>query len=92
MITLYRRAQDPTGSAIQAELEELVVAHEVEIAPHALDAFAGVPSLPAIVDGERVISGDDALRAYLDELVAWMGEWRKYQADACYIDDEGEVC
>lgn len=92
MITLVRRAKDPAGAEIQTALEELVVAHTVEIVPAAPDAAAGVTTLPAIVDGERTICGDEALHAYLDELAAWMRDWRKYQSDTCYIDEDGETC
>jgi glutaredoxin len=49
-------------------------------------------ALPIVVDGERVISGQTALRDYLAELAAEMEQWRKFQTDACYIDDKGKTC
>ena len=84
MIVLYRTQDDARGAEVQAALERLVVAHRVELVDGATSA-APVRALPAIVEGERTISGDDDLDAYLDELAAWMHEWRKYQSDSCYV-------
>ena len=92
MIVLHRNREDGKGLQIQAALEDLVVAHRVEVVSSAAEASAAVATLPAIVDNGRTIVGDSALDAYLDELAAWMGEWRKFQSDSCYIDDDGEVC
>jgi hypothetical protein len=92
VIILYRTENDAKGDEIQAALEELVVAHRVEIVPNGAPAPVSVEALPAVVDGERVVSGQEALDAYLHELAAWMAEWRKYQSDVCYVDDDGNVC
>ena len=48
--------------------------------------------MPVVMDGDRVISGQHALRDYLVELTREMEQWRKFQTDACYIDDEGKTC
>lgn len=90
MITLYREKGSAPGAALELALRELVVAHEVaDAAPGALPA--GIPRLPAIVDGDRLVYGE-ALPGYLAELERELTEWRKYQVDACYINEEGEVC
>jgi len=90
MIVLYRQKGSAPGAALELALRDLVVAHEVaEATPDALPE--GIPHLPAIVDGDRLVYGE-ALPGYLAELERELTEWRKYQVDACYVDDEGEVC
>lgn len=90
MIVLYRETGSAPGAALELALKDLVVAHEVvevqEDAPP-----AGIPRLPAILDGDRLVYGK-ALPDYLAELERELAEWRKYQVDACYVDDDGEVC
>ena len=94
MIELYRLADSHPGDAIEAALREMVVAYkrivvEPEQAP--ADLPAGT-TLPAIRHDERLISGQTALVAYLSELEQFVADWRRFQSDACYIDEDGEVC
>lgn len=92
MIRLYRRPASPEGERIQAALRDLVVAHQVvTVAPGEPSPLNGA-SLPAIVDGDQVISGQEALAAYLSELTELTERWRRYQSDVCYLDDDGNVC
>jgi len=92
MIELVRTPDSAAGAAIQAKLAELVVAHRVLTVdadhPSPLD---GTP-LPAVIDDGRVISGTAALESYLAELSKEIERWRRFQVDACYIDDDGTVC
>lgn len=92
MIELIRSADSAQGAAIQAKLAELVIAHRVVTvdADHP-SPINGTP-LPAIVDDGRVISGKAELEAYLGELGKEIERWRRFQMDACYIDDDGTVC
>lgn len=71
---------------IEETLDDLVVAWRLRERP------AGDTSgLPAIVEsGHRY--GPDELDAYLIDLRRTLEQWRKFQADACYIDDDGSVC
>ena len=94
MIKLYRLANSQPGDALEAALRDLVVAYELivvepEQEPAALPA--GTP-LPAIQHDERLISGQTALAAFLTELEQFVADWRRFQSDACYVDDDGEVC
>ncbi len=93
MIVLYRQEKSAEGTALELALRELVAAHRVELVrpEHPLPAPLDGKRLPAIVDGERVVYGD-ALPGYLAELAHELAEWRKYQVDACYVDDDGETC
>ena len=100
MITLYRKAGCAACDDVQQALRELVVAHQtVDVTlerPAALDEILSKRELPVIVDGEQVVSGDAALRDYLAALAHEMEQWRKFQVDACYIDDKiddkGKTC
>lgn len=94
MIELYRHATCEPCAGIEAALRQMVAAHQVIVvgvdrpAPRAV---AG-KSLPVIVDGERVVSGEAELAAYLEGLDKELARWRKFQMDACYIGEDGDGC
>jgi glutaredoxin len=96
MITLYRAEQCDACDEVQQTLRELVVAHQVvdvrKERPTALAELLADKNLPVIADGDKVVSGEPALHDYLAELTSEMEQWRKYQTDACYIDDKGKTC
>ncbi len=92
MIELIRTRDSAEGAAVEDKLRELVVAHRVTTVESGQPSPLNGTPLPAIVDEDRIISGQDALQAYLAELSAEIEEWRRYQVDACYIDDNGEIC
>lgn len=96
MITLYRVAECDACDEVQETLRDLVVAHEVvdveKEQPTELDNVLAEKNFPVIADGDQLVSGDAALHAYLKELAAELEEWRKFQVDACYIDDKGRNC
>lgn len=103
MIILYRVAECDACDEVEDALRELVVAHEVidvtgepaKVGAHPSSLPLGTlekDNLPLVVDGERVISGQTTLRDYLAELAREMEQWRKFQTDACYIDDKGKTC
>lgn len=88
MIELLRAPGSADSDWIEAALKELVLGYERrEIALHEAPA-----PLPAIRHDGRLISGREQLLAYLEELEQLAHDWRRFQADACYIDDDGETC
>jgi glutaredoxin len=92
MITLYRVPQCNACDEVQETLRELVVAHQVvDVAKERPAEIAG-KELPVIVDGDEWVSGEAALTDYLSELTRLMEQWRKFQSDVCYIDDDGKTC
>jgi glutathione S-transferase len=94
MIELYRLANSQLGEAIEAALRDMVVAYEriiVEPGQAPAELPAGT-TLPAIRHDDRLISGQAALVAYLSELEQFVADWRRFQSDACYVDEDGEVC
>jgi glutaredoxin len=93
MLTLYRPPDCPTCAAFEDTLKDLVVAHRVVVvAPEQpVKALAGITP-PALQDNGQTITGHEAIAAHLKELETFVAAWRKFESDACYIDDEGETC
>jgi glutaredoxin len=94
MIKLYRPSDCPGCADIEAALQELVVAHQVVTVEE--DELRGDLSpevaLPAIEDSGHIISGPAAISAYLKELEKFVADWRRFQSDSCYLDDDGQTC
>jgi len=92
MLTLYRTPDCPGCRALQAALEAENLAHRVVLVDD--DREAELPAgthPPVLVDEGTVYQGREAIDAHLHELAAFKAEWDKFQTDACYCDDEGEV-
>lgn len=49
-------------------------------------------TIPAIRDGEEVVTGEENLIRYLDELRDLLDEWDRFGSDACYIAEDGSIC
>ena len=89
MIELLRVDECPGCDEVADKLADLVIAHTVRtVTPEELPEGKRPP---VIVDGDRTISGSE-LSAYLAGLGKLMADWDKFQSDACYLDDDGEVC
>ena len=88
MITVHVPPEaQQAADGITAQLDDLVVAYAQRIS----EADSVPAALPAIEDGGRWYSGDE-VPGYLAELRRDLAAWRKFQSDACYIDDDGSVC
>ena len=82
MITVRVPPTDPgRADTVTAALDELVVAYRIE---------PGADEL-VVIDGDRHIEAT-GIPQYLDELRAFVADWRKYQSDACYVEDDGSIC
>jgi hypothetical protein len=94
MIELYRREHDVDADRIEEALRDLSAAYRVHrVSPGEANVLLGRDIvLPALRDGGHVASGDAAICAFLDETARTLERWRKFQTDACYLDDDGEVC
>ena len=94
MIEVFREAESSQGDWVEAELKEMVLGYErVVTTPEAARQILGPShSLPALKNGDRIASGQEGLMAYLKELESLAREWRAFQGDWCYVDDQGEVC
>lgn len=94
MIVFYATSGCSACNAIEETLESLCLAHKlVQTAPlgkkpRGLPRGAGPP---ALLDGRQVIEGHGPVLAHLEKLEKIKGLWDKYQSDACYCDDEGNL-
>jgi hypothetical protein len=82
VITLHLKKNDGESSRVRELFDELAIARR-----EVYDAS----SLPAVVDDGRTIEGLKAIENYVDELSSYLGEWQKFQSDACYCNERGEV-
>jgi hypothetical protein len=94
MIEVFREEESAQGDWIEAELREMVLGYERALTTpeEARTTLGPQHSLPAIKNGERIASGKDDLIVYLKELEGLARQWRAFQGDWCYVDDQGEVC
>lgn len=88
MIILYRKPDSRRADGIQERLEDLVVAHRVEVVS---GAEAELPvdecDLPVLVEGKRTYTGPD-VDAMLDALEGRLAVSRQISGDACYVDPD----
>ena len=85
MIEFIRSEECTECDAVQAQLEEMVVAHTVTVVHGATD------DVPMIRDGDKVVPRDE-IKRYLAELGHFVDEWSHFQSDTCYVDSSGAVC
>lgn len=94
MIILFRRTDCPSCAEIESRLEEMVIAHKIVIFEKDKQINSPVTEntrLPALLDGEKTFCGKESILEHLEELEKFKTEWDKFQSDACYCDDEGDI-
>lgn len=94
MIKFYRMEKCDGCDAIQDALSGLRLACEVSKVQSKKDLpddLQDEGSLPLLVDEGKIYNGHHAIAEHLEELEAIKGEWYKFQSDACYCDDEGNI-
>jgi hypothetical protein len=72
----------------------MVLAHRVILPGQAVEGSPPLPATltpPALIDGEKIISGAEAIARHLSELSQLKAAWDKFQGDACYCGDDGEI-
>lgn len=89
MIELYSPVECEEGDRLETMLKGLRAAYKVVIHDSNMDLPV---SLPAIKDSGKWYSGGTAIAEYLKELEDLLSRWTWFAADACYIDEDGEVC
>lgn len=80
--------------AIQEVLKELCLAHDTVVLDSRQDLpdelrASGPP--PVLVDDGEIIQGREKILAHLEDLAAFKDLWYKFQSDACYCDEEGNI-
>ena len=94
MIEFYRTKECPGCRQIEETLEGLRFGHKVHEVESTDDIERELPDgsrLPILIDEGKVYSGRENIVRHLEEVEAFKAEWYKFQSDACYCDDEGNV-
>ena len=94
MIELYRHTTCSICDDFEAACKEMVIAHKVIPVPPA-QITKTLPTgidLPTLKDSGQMITGQTAIAAHLKDLEKFVADWRRFQGDACYVDDDGEIC
>ena len=94
VLEIYREFTSPEADWIEADLKDAVVGYERHVlaASQAGEILGKPVELPVLRDGDRIASGREEILAFLKDIHKLMEDWRKFQVDSCYIDDEGEAC
>jgi hypothetical protein len=92
MITLYRKNQCADCDEIADALREMVVAHTVVTVGDTWPPELSEGSMPAIVEGDKVVRGIEDVRSFVKALADYLDEWNRFQSDSCYVDEDGNVC
>ena len=92
MIKIYREESSAQADTIEAEFRDLVLGYDRVVInlKDAAQTFGGDVSLTVLTDNARIVSGDQ-IPAYIKELTDLIHQWRRFQSDCCYIDDDGET-
>ena len=92
MIELYRPVECQECTDIETALKEMVLAHRIITveAGQQPESLPASTSLPAIKDEGQIFTGQKQIKAYLKELEHIAAEWRKYQSDSCYVNEEND--
>lgn len=91
MLTFYRTEHCEDCDRIEQALHDLVLAHRVIIADREAQKTAGTEVYPLLVDGQDRLTGHRTVLKHIDELEKFKALWDKFQTDACYCDDNGDV-
>lgn len=91
----FVRSRDCNGcDSIESALKEMVIAHKVTI--YNVGDRSNRPDMnytpPLLLDNGTLIQGHSKIQSHLEILEERLAEWSKFQSDACYIDDDGDVC
>lgn len=92
---IFYRTEDCLGcKGIQTALEEMRLAHKVIIVKNVPITDGEVASgmrPPVLVDEKEIIQGKDNILKHLEKLEEFKEQWYKFQSDACYCDEEGNI-
>ena len=84
MIEFVRSPECATCAHVTSRLREMTIAHRVVASESADDHHM-------LREGSRTVTRAE-LDSYLDEVSAFLHEWRRFQSDACYVEHDGTIC
>ena len=83
MITLRGAKEREDTKRAEEELRRHSFRYEFEPAPP--------EEPPALTDRDSEAVGEEEITRKLERLVAYKEQWDKFQTDACYIEEDGEI-
>ncbi|NJN44747.1 MAG: hypothetical protein HC806_08535 [Anaerolineae bacterium] len=94
MIQVFREIDSPEADWVEAELKEMVLGYEriITTSTEISQIVGGKLPLPVLRDGDRVASGREDLMQFIKDLRVLAAEWRLFEGDWCYVDENGETC
>ncbi len=90
MIVFYRPPESTLSDDIEETLRDLALAHRVVVVENG-NRPAELPpdtALPALQEGRELHTGEEAVKAYVDDLEQEVLYGRQFQSDACYLDPD----
>lgn len=94
MLKFYHNPHCPKCGEIQDVLEAMNFAHQgiaVKNSNEIGDDDFADKKLPMLIDDNKIFEGSEAILQHLEELKGFKELWDKFQSDACYCGDEGEI-
>jgi hypothetical protein len=93
MIELVRKKDSAVCDSIEEKMREMRLSYRTrdpedpEIKGKEIDG----DDLPFVLDEGRVIKGEKEIYRYLEDIGEFKKKWDKFQSDACYCDEEGNI-
>lgn len=94
MITFFRSSDCRECDAVEESLAEMCLAYKAVRSTAGDRPDEGFPegsTSPVLMDDGERFEGGRAIRRHLEELREFKAEWDKFQSDACYCDEQGNV-
>ncbi len=94
MIEVYWQIESSEADWVEAELKQMVLGYRCVFTDEdeASSTLGKSVTPPVVRQDLKIVFGRWGLLVYLHELEQFAADWRAYQSDACYSDEEGEVC
>jgi hypothetical protein len=89
MLRFYAKDDDASREIVEA-LEELAIVHEI-IPPDGDRHPPNGAATPVLDDDGTLVEGRKRILEYLRGLQDFKDQWYKFQSDACYCDDDGDI-
>ena len=94
MITFLRTVGCTGCEASEEVVEELCIAHKVVTTGQdakSCTLLSDGAEPPMLVDGDRTFQGHKDVIAHLQKLEGFRDLWYRFQSDACYCNESGQI-
>ncbi len=92
MITFFATRDCLACQTIRETLEEMTLAHKVVVKDGPGDeGMREDTDTPVLVDDHDTVRGHQGILTHLERLGRFKAAWERFQSDACYCDEEGDI-